>query len=339
MDGIRGITQTTVIGAQAVALNGQLIDLLGGHEPGEGCAYKEWVGGLALQAQKWVMPGYGLEQSRHPDAVFKGALRCLATSAPTVGQALVAIMRYIYSCAPTVHYRLENRPGYSALLLYSLMPHEHDNPVIVERAILAATLLIAEVRGCSFRPKAVTLRHSPLGQAAGYQRYFKCPVLFEQEHDSLVFSSGVLLEPSVGQDDELHAMLRFYLEAQSDHSDDLHAQVKRKIQMLLPLHRATLELVAESLNLHPRTLQRHLAQGGVEFEAFLDGIRRNQAERMLRKTSLSISQIASELGYKRPTSFCRAHQRWFDMTPRAHRKAFGEPFIIHIERDLHAVAK
>lgn len=334
MEGIRGMTQTTAGG-----LFDHLVHSLGGHEPGEGYSYKELVNALALQSQKWVLPGYGLEQSRHPDALFKGALRRLATSAPTVGQALVAIMRYIYSCSPTVHYRLENRPGQSVLMLYGLIHPEQDNPVIVERAILAATLLIAEVRGCAFRPRAVTLRHAPLCEATLYHNYFKCPVLFEQEHDSLVFSPDVLSEPSVGQDDELHAMLRFYLEAQSDHSDDLHAQVKRKIQMLLPLHRATLELVAESLNLHPRTLQRHLAQGGVEFEAYLDGIRRKQAEHMLRKTSLSINQIASELGYKRPTSFCRAHQRWFDMTPRAHRQAFGDPFIISIDGDSQAVAK
>ncbi|MNE79259.1 HTH-type transcriptional regulator VirS [compost metagenome] len=128
-------------------------------------------------------------------------------------------------------------------------------------------------------------------------------------------------------------MLRFFLEAQHDHSDSLHAQVKRKIQMLLPCHRSTLELVAQSLRLHPRTLQRRLAQDGVDFEAFLDGIRRSQAEHMLRKTSLSIGQISAELGYRRTTSFCRAHQRWFEMTPLQHRKAFGDPLIADIHFD------
>lgn len=336
MEGFHGITQTTVKRAQAPqagAPNDYLIHSLGGHEPGDGHSYKALLSALAAQSQQLALPSYDLQQSLHPDALFKGALRCLATSAPTVGHALVAIMRYIYCCSPTVHYRLENRPGQTVLLLYSLMQPGKDTPTIVERAMLAATLLIAEVRGSGFRPKAVTFRHSPLSEAAGYQNYFKCPVVFEYEQDSLIFSPDVLMEPSVGQDAELHAMLRFFLEAQSDHSDDLHAQVKRKIQMLLPLHRATLELVAESLNLHPRTLQRHLAQDGVDFEAFLDGIRRSQAEHMLRKTSLNINQISSELGYKRPTSFCRAHQRWFDMTPLAHRKAFGESFITHINVD------
>lgn len=336
MDGIQGITQTTVKSAQVLQAgepNDYLIHSLGGHEPDNWHSYKELLSALAAQSQPLTLPNYDLQQSLHPDALFKGSLRCLATSAPTVGHALVAIMRYIYSCSPTVHYRLENRPGQTVLLLYSLMHPGQDNPIIVERAILAATVLIAEVRGSGFRPRAVTFRHSPLGEIAGYQNYFKCSVEFEQQQDSLVFSPDVLTEPSVGQDAELHAMLRFFFEAQSDHSDDLHAQVKRKIQMLLPQHRATLELVAESLNLHPRTLQRHLAQDGVEFEAFLDDIRRNQAEHMLRKTSLSINHISSELGYKRPTSFCRAHQRWFDMTPLAHRKAFGEPFITHIHID------
>ncbi|MBH3409322.1 MULTISPECIES: AraC family transcriptional regulator [Pseudomonas] len=336
MEGIHGITQTTVKSAQppeAGAPNDYLILSLGGLDTGGEYSHKVLFNALAAQSRQLALPSYGLQQSLHPGALFKGALRCLATSAPTVGHALVAIMRYIYSCSPSVHYRLENRPGQTVLLLYSLMPADRNNPITVEHAMLAVMLLIAEVRGSGFRPKAITFRHSPLCETAGYQNYFKCPVLFEQEQDSLIFLPGVLLEPSVGQDTELHAMLRFFLEAQSDHSDDLHAQVKRKIQMLLPLHRATLELVAESLKLHPRTLQRHLAQDGVEFEAFLDGIRRNQAEHMLRKTSLNINQISSELGYKRPTSFCRAHQRWFDMTPLEHRIAFGEPFITQINVD------
>lgn len=337
MEGIRGIKQTMIKGSQAPqpgAPNGCLVQSLGGHEAGEDSSYRELVTILSLCSQKLAFPSYGLEQSLHPGALFKGVLRRLATSAPTVGHALVAIMRYLYNYSPTVHYRLENRTGQSVLQLYSIMHDDKDNPMIVERAILAATLLIAEVRGSSFRPKAVTLRHPPLCNSVGYQNYFKCPVLFEQEQDSLIFSPDVLMEASVGQDAELHCMLRFFLEAQSDHSDDLHSQVKRKIQMLLPSSRATLELVAESLNLHPRTLQRHLAQGGVDFEAFLDGIRRNQAEHMLRKTSLSVGQISSELGYRRPTSFCRAHQRWFDMTPLEHRKAFGEPFVNRMNLDI-----
>lgn len=333
MDSIHGITNTTVRGAQPVSLSDCLISSLGGIEPGEEQSYKQLLSALAIQSQTLTLPIYDKGLSLHPDALFKEALRCLATSAPTVGQALVAILRYIYTCSPTVHYRLENRPNQSVLLLHSLVQLERERPVIVERAILAATSLIAEVRGFAFRPKAITLRHSPQCELAGYQKCFKCPVYFEQKQDSLIFSPEILLEPSVGQDAELHAMLRFVFEAQSDHSDELYAQVKRKIQMFLPLHRATLEQVAEALSLHPRTLQRHLAQDGVDFEDFLDGIRRHQAEHMLRKTSLSITQISSELGYRRPTSFCRAHQRWFDMTPMAHRKTFGEPFISDIDFD------
>ncbi|WP_286915243.1 helix-turn-helix transcriptional regulator [Pseudomonas sp.] len=100
--------------------------------------------------------------------------------------------------------------------------------------------------------------------------------------------------------------------------------------MLLPSQRCTLEQVALALELNPRTLQRRLASDGIDFEDYLDGMRRRQAQQMLRSTGLSVGQIASELGYRRTTSFCRAHLRWFDMTPLEHRRQHGDPQVAHL---------
>jgi len=117
------------------------------------------------------------------------------------------------------------------------------------------------------------------------------------------------------------------MESQAVPCEKLRAQVERKIRMLLPSQRCTLEQVALALNLNARTLQRRLASDGIDFEAYLDGLRRRQAQQMLRATTLSVGQIASELGYRRTTSFCRAHLRWFDMTPLEHRRTYGDPVI------------
>ncbi|GHS81967.1 putative transcriptional regulatory protein [Pseudomonas sp. PAGU 2196] len=271
------------------------------------------------------LPRFGLELAMRQGSTLVGPLQHLAKSAPTVGHALIAVIRYMRHYSPALHYRLEQRAGQALLYFDNGLPSSEQTPQIIEKSIMGAKLLIAELRGVPLRPKAVMFRHSALGDAKGYARYFDCPVLFGQHHNCLVLSADVLLEGSVSHDPTLHAIVRHYLENQAVACDSLRAQVERRIQMLLPNQRCSLEQVALALELNPRTLQRRLASDGIDFEGYLDDLRRQQAQQMLRSTTLSVGQISSELGYRRTTSFCRAHLRWFDMTPMEHRRLHGDP--------------
>ncbi|MCO7593814.1 MULTISPECIES: AraC family transcriptional regulator [Pseudomonas] len=310
------------------------LDVVGSYE--KTLPYKNLVQLFEGSAHALSLPQFGLELGKRQGSTLMGPLRHLATSAPTIGQALVAVIRYMRNYSPSIHYRLEHRPGQALLYFHNALPGSEETPQIVEKSVLAARLLVGELRGTVFRPRAVTFRHAPLGEPDGYQRYFDCPVMFQQEHNCLFLPPEILREPCIRHDAVLHSIVRFYLETHDSQADDLCAQVERRIQTMLPSHRCTLEQVAQALDLHPRTLQRRLARDGVDFEAHLDRIRRRQAEHMLRTTSLSVGQIASELGYRRTTSFCRAHQRWFDMTPSEHRKEYGDPPIARLVGDEKA---
>ncbi|MDT4878601.1 HTH-type transcriptional regulator VirS [compost metagenome] len=125
--------------------------------------------------------------------------------------------------------------------------------------------------------------------------------------------------PCARHDPMLHSIVKFYLEAHSDTDEKLGFEVERQIYALLPKQRCSLEQIAQLLDLHPRSLQRRLASDGIDFEERVDEIRRRQAEQLLGHTDLTVGQIALELGYRRTSSFCRAHQRWFGISPMEHR--------------------
>lgn len=273
------------------------------------------------------LPRFGLELAIRQGSTLVGPLQHLAKSAPTVGHALIAVIRYMRHYSPAIHFRLEHRAGQALLYFDNGLPCSEQAPQIIEKSVMGAKLLIGELRGVPLRPRAVTFRHAAQGDASGYGRYFDCPVLFGQTHNCLVMPADILQEASVSHDSTLHAIVRHFLENQAVPCDKLRAQVERKIQMLLPSQRCTLEQVALALNFNARTLQRRLASEGIDFEDYLDGLRRRQAQQMLRTTTLSVGQIAGELGYRRTTSFCRAHLRWFDMTPLEHRRTYGDPVI------------
>lgn len=257
-----------------------------------------------------------------------GPLRFLATSASTVGHALVAIIRYMRHYDPLVYFRLDHRAGLAVLQFEPSNAAQPPSPHALEKWVIAAWLLIGELRGNKLKPLSLNFRHRPLGDACRYSTYFDCPVFFEQCNNCLIMASDVLKEVSVKRDSELHEMVRYFLELRASPATGLKSQVEEYIKILLPSQRSTLEQVALALQLHPRTLQRRLANEAIDFEECLDRIRRCQAEQMLQKTSLSVGQISNELGYRRTTSFCRAHLRWFEMTPLEHRRRHGDKAVI-----------
>ena len=70
-----------------------------------------------------------------------------------------------------------------------------------------------------------------------------------------------------------------------------------------------------------RSLQRHLAQQGTAYWELVESARYELAVRFLRQSNLSVSTIASMLGYSDPSSFSRAFLRWSGKSPRNWRKS------------------
>jgi AraC-like DNA-binding protein len=71
--------------------------------------------------------------------------------------------------------------------------------------------------------------------------------------------------------------------------------------------------------MHPRSLQRHLAEEGVRCHDLIDARRRALAVIYLSEPGLPFSQIAGLLGYAEQSVLNRSCRRWFHMTPKQYR--------------------
>ena len=326
-DDAKSTTQIDARETNEASPSQRILGITGKNDERNGYASK-LVQFLKRDVQALGLPYLNCDLSTIHGAPLAGPLRFLATSAPTVGHALVAIIRYMRHYDPLVYFRLDHRAGIAVLQFESSEVTKPLNPHTLEKWVVAAWLLISELRGAKLKPHSLSFRHHPLGDAGKYSSYFGCSVFFEQSINCLIMASDVLEEISVKRDAELHEMVRYFLELRAFPTGGLKAQVEEYIRILLPTQRCTLEQVALALHLNPRTLQRRLANEAIDFEECLDRIRRCQAEQMLQKTTLSVGQISTELGYRRATSFCRAHLRWFEMTPLEHRRRFGDKEVI-----------
>jgi AraC-like DNA-binding protein len=72
--------------------------------------------------------------------------------------------------------------------------------------------------------------------------------------------------------------------------------------------------------MHPRTLQRRLAEENTTFLDLVDDVRRNAARQYLTMTDLSMTQVAGLLGLSEQSALTRCTRRWWGATPRQVRR-------------------
>lgn len=78
--------------------------------------------------------------------------------------------------------------------------------------------------------------------------------------------------------------------------------------------------IASAAGLSVRTLQRRLADHGLDYSALVDRVRFDHAQSLLRDPRRHLIEIAHDLGYTDASSFTRAFRRWTGATPTTFRR-------------------
>lgn len=81
--------------------------------------------------------------------------------------------------------------------------------------------------------------------------------------------------------------------------------------------------MAKMLNSSPRTLKRRLREEGTSFTKILAESRASLAQELMRDKSLTLTDIAEQLGFSDLSSFSQAFKRWRGVSPRAYRNHLG----------------
>ena len=69
----------------------------------------------------------------------------------------------------------------------------------------------------------------------------------------------------------------------------------------------------------PSTLQRRLALEGISYQSLKDELRRDTAITRLTNSTVSLTQLAFELGFADSAAFQRAFKGWTGSAPGAYR--------------------
>ena len=283
---------------------------------------------LEIAAADLGCPDLGLRVAEHQDLSLLGPLALAIQNAPTVAEALECTSRYLFLHAPAMRLTLEPDPdavlGVSAIRYDVMAPGTTPPPQGTDLCLGSLHRAIRSLVGGDYELVSVDLPHPPLAAPATYEAFFDAPVRFGRPSALLRFPSSLHRVALTGSDELVRQLALRHLAHQAPADAALVApRVRSAIAQLLGTGAAEIGAVARMLSLHPRTLQRRLADESTSFARILDEVRASVARRYLETTDLPLSQVAGLIGLSEQSALTRASRRWWGRTPRAVRRGAG----------------
>lgn len=203
-------------------------------------------------------------------------------------------------------------------------------------ALLLLRDLVRLAAGPNWQPAEVLLTNPSL-DAAAMHRVFEGAQIQQATHCGFAFPAELLRRPfqfSAGlvRDDGFDPTP---FEASAPASD-FTGSIRQVISALMRQGQCELAQIAHAVGMHPRTLQRRLANAQEEFSELLSRVRYETALRLLEDPDQRVIDIACELGYTDSSNFTRAFRSWTGVAPSYYRKLPADRRTPDISR---AVAK
>ena len=272
---------------------------------------------LETTAEELVCPDFGLRLSGRQGLEILGPIAVIARNASTVLVGVESIGRFLYIHSAAL--KLATHPRAEGGLEFTYEMTEPGVPYIqgYELSMGIAVRIIHLLGGPQAGFEAVSFPHAQQGSDAAYRDALGCPVRFEQPSCRFELSSEMAARRIENADPETQRIATKYLEATYlPASAPLSDRVAELTRRLLPTGQCSADAIADELAMHPRTLQRRLADEGVRCADIIDRERRAQAARYFTEPGLQLTQIAGLLGYAEQSALNRSCRRWFGQTPR-----------------------
>jgi AraC-like DNA-binding protein len=277
---------------------------------------------LASGSERLNCPDLGMRVAGHQGIEMLGLLGNLLCAEPNLQAAFEAAQRYMALHNKAEHWRLQRHGDRVYVQRIEHFYGAEQAQQYREMAVTACARLAREIcANPDVRPLRVEFSHSPLASEKIYRQHFGCEVLFNQEHDCLIFADSVMTLPVKPLSSQAQARIDGYLrELLASLHDSLEMQVRTLITQTLGLHLHSLDHIAALLGLHPRTLQRRLLAENLSFKQLVLEVKMQLASWHLHASAMDLTRLADALGYNDLAAFSRAFKNHHGMAPSQWRE-------------------
>jgi len=190
-----------------------------------------------------------------------------------------------------------------------------------EAALLASLTCLRRLGLPTLTPTRVHAIAEWSEKRALVEPHYRCRVRWGAGEDLMCFEHEALLQPLAapkpGAADEFRAFVAN--EANKRPTRSFPERVRQAFQQQLRAGNSTQQATARALGMSARSLQRKLAESGLNFAKVREEALQQRAAQLLRDDSYTVEQIALHLGYSEPRSFSRLWKRLTGDAPGHHR--------------------
>jgi AraC-like DNA-binding protein len=261
---------------------------------------------------------------------FHGPITAAWLSAPTLGQGLDSFIRYVPTRIPYLTWRTRETPDAWEVELRALMDLGDIAALLLEVPLLTLGAYMRTLQASSLTEVRFEFPHTPLTAVENYRKVFAGEFIFSAKRAAMIIPLRCRQIGNPGYDDVLwRAALRRCEAAAHEHARSalmnrvvqaLHESLERPWSARTP---PTLADMAAYLHMSVSTLNRRLRDAATSYQTLVDDARRQYSRELLADPQIRVTDIASRLGFRDPTSFVRAFRRWFGSTPGRYRRALA----------------
>lgn len=250
-----------------------------------------------------------------------GVISLLLQHQPTLRHALTELKHYRHLLSDSLVLDLVEYPTVTVLQLVLDTGRSTPGRQPVEMVIAGLLSLCRFVLGPRWMPRSVHFSHPAPASIQIHQRVFRTQLEFSAEFDGIVLSKTDLDQPNPLWDPNMARYAKDYIDLQPRNGcANVANDVRRALHVMLPRGQNSIQHVAQSLGVSPRTLQRQLEQIGENFQSLVNDVRRELAMRYLNGQAHSILQISALLGFAETSVFSRWFSSQFGMPPSRWKK-------------------
>ena len=280
--------------------------------------YRLWQIALEVTADPYL--GLKVAECWHPSAAHALGYAWLASA--TLHDAFERVVRYFRLITDKERLILEESTEEFRLVLENPVA---DYPTADEDTDAYFATLIVMCRmsyGDSFVARRITMRRPPLPDPGPFNDFFRSPLQYSGNENTVYFGKEELLTPLPTANAEVarasDGIVQSYL-ARFDRSS-VAMLVRTKLTEQLSSGHASQDSIARSLHMSLRSLQRKLNNEGTSYKELVDETRRELAAHYMAESHLTINEITYLLGFSEPSNFSRAFKRWTGKSPSAYRE-------------------
>lgn len=267
-------------------------------------------------------PGFSVRVGQQMKMEDYGVLGLSWRTCSKAGEIFERCERYFHLLSNTYVFKVKKEDKTSKVYLYR-DAHRRGVELSNEATFSATVVVLKAITEKDIMPISISFKHKAPKKLNSYDTAFKCPILFNQVHNFMVYKTIDLETPTAKADASINKFLVERVEEETRgieiSSIKIVSDVENLIKDALPSGIPSINQIGKHMGMSNRTLTRRLSESGITFRDLIKQSQEKTSKDLLKNSSCSIGEIAFQTGFSEQSAFSRAFKRWTGQSPLQYR--------------------